>query len=233
MGDNIGWAGAPELSESDTNDAAFIVQQVLAHARQATIVKVLKVYPGTWSSQDNGTPDTIDVQPMIDQVNSQGTRQEHGTIYGVLCSRHHAGGNVVRNTPVVGDVGFMTVGDRDHSQLVENKGAQSAPGSNRRYSLSDGVYWGGIFTPKPNNTIDVSGGNVVVTTEGNVTATTSGDGKNISATTTGANSSINHLATGANSTITHVVQGPNSTINMQATGTNSTINMQAPTMNLS
>jgi len=194
MVDNIGWAGPPEAAESDLNDAVFVAQQIMAHARQATIVKVLAVHPGTWSTQNNGTPTTIDVQPMIDQVNSEGTRQAHGTIYGIICSRHHSGGNAIRNDPVVGDVGFMTVSDRDHSQLYQNNGAQSAPGSNRRFSLSDGIYWGGIFTPQPTNLIDISGGNVAVTSPGNISHTTTGNNTSISSIASGTGDSITHTA---------------------------------------
>jgi len=185
VADIIGFSGLAELSGLALADGIFISKQLLAHHRFATLVKVQAVYPG-----DNQTqPTMVDVLPIINQVNSVGTQQPHDTIYRIICARHHGGANAVLIDPAVGDVGWMSVGDRDHSKVVANQGQQSAPGSARTMSLSDGMFFGGIFTAAPTNYTDLRDGNHSSITNKSVKHTASGAGSTIvdTATDTGSN----------------------------------------------
>ena len=175
MSDDAAYGFAGEAQGEDLNNIQFLVDMEMARISTMKLVKVVAVYPGTYDSQTNGTPTTVDVKPMVDSVDSQGNRTAHGTIYGIISARHHAGGNAVMSDPQVGDVGIHMAMDRDISSLFANNGAQSAPGSSRRFDLADGVYHGGVWTPKPTNFVDLRGGNVKVTTQGNITHTAQGD----------------------------------------------------------
>ena len=62
-------------------------------------------------------------------------------------SRNQGGLNAIINDSVVGDIGFMSIADRDISAIKANDGAQSNPGSKRRHNLADGVYQRGMFNP--------------------------------------------------------------------------------------
>ena len=164
-----GYFGPPQGEE--LNNSQFMIDQATARVNVMHPVKVIAVYPGN----NANVPTTVDVQPMIDQVDPQGNRTPHGTIYGVPAARMHAGGNALLLDPVIGDVGMMHVADRDASSLFANGGAQSPPGSSRRHDMADGFYHGGLYTAKPTNFVDLRGGNMALTTQGNITHTAQGD----------------------------------------------------------
>jgi hypothetical protein len=105
-------------------------------------VKIIAVHGG-----GVGAAPTVDVQPLVNQMDGIGDKTDHGIIFGVPVQRSQGGGNSVINDPKVGDVGYMAVADRDISALKGNEGGQSNPGSFRRHSMSDGVYMGAILNP--------------------------------------------------------------------------------------
>ena len=84
----------------------------------------------------------IDVQPLVNQVNGDGTvTQPHGTVYRVTYYRYQNGIFAVYNDPVVGDIGHMVAADRDVSSVYANNAAAN-PGSRRKFDLADGTYFG-------------------------------------------------------------------------------------------
>jgi len=161
-----GFAGPPE--GDDLSNLLFLAKQQIARLRTVQVAKVLAVYPGGPSQQNSGRygPTTVDVQIMVDQVDANGTRTTHGTIYGLVVGRWHGGGNAILHDPVVGDVGVIHTSDRDISSVVANEGEQSAPGSGRRHDLSDAIYIGGLWTATPTNFVDLRNGNISITTPG-------------------------------------------------------------------
>ena len=125
---------------------SFMIQQALGAARFGTPVKIVKVHGG-----GVGPPPTVDVKPLIKMMDSRGNSSSHGTVYGIPVYRNQAGANVVINDPLVGDTGWLSVGDRDIQSFKNNNGAESNPGSSRRHSMSDGMYHAAIcmqVTPK-------------------------------------------------------------------------------------
>lgn len=139
-----GFYGQQGLTDagSDFNRHSFAIKQELGNVRTGMPVKVIAVHGG-----GIGAAPTVDVQPLINQIDGQGNSTPHGTIFGIPVSRSQGGGNAIINDPVAGDVGWMAVSDRDISSLKANAGAQSNPGSFRRFSPSDGVYHGAILNP--------------------------------------------------------------------------------------
>ena len=136
---HFGHAGRT-ANTSDFNALNFLIDQRLSQVRTAVPVKIIAVHGG-----GVGAPPAVDVQPLVNQRTGRNEKEDHGTIYGIPCSRAQGGGNAVINDPKVGDVGHMLVSDRDISALKANKGKQSNPGSARSHSLSDGVYHGAIL----------------------------------------------------------------------------------------
>jgi hypothetical protein len=122
------------------NALDFMMRQRLAYLRTAMPVKVIAVHGGGL----DGYP-TVDVQICVNQVDGVGTQKEHGTIYGIPCTRSHGGANAIINDPKVGDVGIMSMADRDISALKANNGEISNPGSRRMHDLADGIYHGTMF----------------------------------------------------------------------------------------
>lgn len=122
----------------------FLIQQVLAKVRTATIVKVIAV------SNDGGvTPvGTVDVQPLVQQVDGVGTVTDLQPVFDVPYLRMQGGTNAVILDPQVGDLGIAVFGDRDLSVVTATK-AKGAPGSARKHHLSDAMYLGGLLNGTP------------------------------------------------------------------------------------
>lgn len=137
----FGLLGIPD-GFGNFNSIQFQIEQLLRQLRTSIPVKVVAVHGGG----DAAAP-TVDVQPLVNQVDGVGNRTPHGVIYGIPCTRNQGGGNAIINDPAVDDVGLLTVSDRDISALKAAAGKASNPGSRRRHNLSDGVYVGAMLNP--------------------------------------------------------------------------------------
>ena len=118
---------------------SFMIQQALGAARFGTPVKIVAVHGG-----GVGPAPTVDVQPLVKMMDIKGNSSSHGTVYGIPVYRNQAGKNVIINDPLVGDTGWLSVGDRDIQSFKNNGGKESNPGSSRRNSMSDGIYHAAI-----------------------------------------------------------------------------------------
>lgn len=155
---------------TDFSVLAFIIKQALGKARTAIPVQVLAVHGG-----GVGPAPTVDVQPIINQIDGQGNATAHGKIFNVPVARIQGGKNAIIIDPQVNDIGLMVVSDRDISSAKANNGKVSNPGSYRRHNLADGTYVGAILMPgTPNQYIIINTAGVkVVDAHGNIIQTTS------------------------------------------------------------
>lgn len=154
----------------------FVIRQAVGRIRTATMVKVLAV-----SNSGGVSPvGTVDVQPLVQQVDGQGKVVDMPPLYGLPYFRIQGGANAVILDPQVGDIGLACFADRDQSAAVVTKDV-APPGSMRRHSLADGFYVGGFLNAAPTQYIQFntdgvtvhSGTKVVVTApEIDYTATT-------------------------------------------------------------
>lgn len=159
---------------SPYNADEFRINQKVREIRTGVPVKIIAVHGG-----GVGAAPTVDVQPMVNQIDGQGNATPHGIIYGLPVSRSQGGSAAIINDPVAGDVGHIIVSDRDTSALRANEGQQSNPGSYRTHDLSDGVYHGAMLNPAtPNRYINMNGpgisimdefGNSIVTSAAGIT----------------------------------------------------------------
>lgn len=127
---------------SDFNVFSFIVRQALGRVRTGIPVKVKTIHGG-----GVGAPPTVDVLPLVNQIDGVGNKTAHGTIFGIPVLRLQGGISALIIDPAVDDIGWLSVADRDISAVKANKGKQSNPGSYRRHNLADGVYVGAILNP--------------------------------------------------------------------------------------
>lgn len=172
MADSNGIAGQVGLTSgnSDRNTHHFQTKQAIAKTRSMMLVKVMAVHGGGL-----GPPPTVDVMPLVNQIDGQGNPTPHGTIYGIPVARNHGGDSAVINDPAVGDIGLHKIADRDIS-TVKSTSAQANPGSFRRNHPSDGVYHGAVCntaTPKQ-YVFFTSTGVVIADRSGNLIQTHSG-----------------------------------------------------------
>jgi phage baseplate assembly protein gpV len=131
MTNRTGFAGLSNALD-DFSRLQFVVQQMLNGLATATPVQVKAV-----------SGDTVDVQPMVHQVDGKDTGTPHSTIHGLPFFALQAGASIVRLTPRVGDIGIAVFCHNDISSVKANK-APALPASRRRYSWSDGIYLGGL-----------------------------------------------------------------------------------------
>jgi hypothetical protein len=147
--------GQQDLSSGNTpfNQLSFVIQQALAKMNVATLVQVQAIY----TTGPAGVVGTVDILPLVNQVDGAGVAVPHGTIFNVPYLRIQGGANAVIIDPVVGDIGFCVFADRDISS-VQATAAQGNPGSARRFDMADGLYLGGwCSTLTPANYLQING----------------------------------------------------------------------------
>ena len=126
------------------NNIRFAIEQALSRVQTATLVRIESC------TNDGGvTPvGTVNVTPLVNQVDGAGNAVPHVTIYNVPYLRIQGGANAVILDPQEGDIGLAVFGSRDLSKVISTK-AQANPGSFRQYDFSDGLYVGGMLNAVP------------------------------------------------------------------------------------
>lgn len=116
----------------------------------------------------------VDVLPLIQQQDSLNRPYPHQTIYSVPYLRIQGGTSAVIVDPKPGDIGFIVVSGRDHSNAIAAR-APAPPASARQYSLNDCVYVGGFLNDAPNQYVQFTDGGIRVVTPGKVEIEAQGD----------------------------------------------------------
>lgn len=140
----------PGDGSTDLNAIAAIVRQMIATLDTMKLVKVIASHPGT------GTPpsaSTVDVQPLVSQIDANGNPVPHGTVFGLQCWRSQGGPWAIILNPSVGDIGYVICADRDSSGVAGNPGQPVTPPSRRRMNVADGLYIGGCLNAVPKGTL--------------------------------------------------------------------------------
>jgi hypothetical protein len=159
-----GWQ-VPWDVNTPVNSVTFLVRQMMRRMNTMKLVKVQKVHGGGGAIAAAGT---VDVLPLVNQIDGNKNSTPHGTVMGVPWWRLQGGNGSVICDPVVGDVGYVVVSDRDISAVKKNTGAQSNPGSFRAFDLADAVYVGGLFGQNPTQYLAFAQGKIdLVDSNGN------------------------------------------------------------------
>jgi hypothetical protein len=149
----------PLSTASQYNALVFVIAQQLRKLNTVTLVKVIAVDTGA---------ETVDVQPLVNQMTGTGTSVPHGTIYGVPYFRLQGGANAVIIDPQPGDIGMAAFCSRDISSVKATKAA-ALPGSHRIFDFADGLYFGGMLNGTPTQTVAFAGGGITVTSPTKIT----------------------------------------------------------------
>lgn len=124
---------------SETARTEFIIRQMLNRMATATLVLVKAV---------NTDDLTVNVQPMVAQIDGAGTIMEHGTIFGVPVFTPRGGGSAVLLTPAVGDIGLAVFCHNDTTSVRASR-APAPPSTRRRFDWADALYFGGFLGGEP------------------------------------------------------------------------------------
>lgn len=152
--------GYGQQTPYDTTDPlaeiTFIVRQMISQLSTMKLVQVKAVHGGGLAPAG-----TVDVLPLVQQIDGNGNAQPHGIVPGLPWSRMQGGSNAIICDPVVGDIGYVIAADRDISSVKANL-KQSTPGSLRRFDIADGIYVGGCLNPKPTQYIQFTVTGIVI-----------------------------------------------------------------------
>lgn len=144
-------------SLTDTTDEysrmAFVVQSLLAQQASATLV-IVKAVEG----------ESVDVQPMVSQVDGAGNAIDHGIIHGLPVWRLQGGKSAVIVVPEVGDIGLAVFASSDISNVKRAK-EPTTPGSFRRNDWADGIYLGGLLNQTPTQFLRMDADGIKITAD--------------------------------------------------------------------
>lgn len=151
----------------EANAQAFLIRKLLSQTSTATLVKVLSCT----NSGGLSPVGSVNVIPMVTQIDGAGNSLAHGSLYGLPYFRLQGGSNAVIIDPVAGDIGIAVFADRDISSVTATK-EQAPPGSFRRFSMADGLYLGGFLNAVPTQYVQFisTGINLVSPTKVTITA---------------------------------------------------------------
>jgi GpV Apex motif len=148
----------PTSAATEYQALEFFVRQKLLKIQTATIVQVVGVAALGLGSVGG----TVDVLPLVNQVDGAGNAVPHVTLYARPYLRMQGGVNAVILDPVVGDFGLMVFCARDISSVIKSKQA-SPPGSGRIFDYADGIYVGGVglLNGVPENYVQFAAGGTI------------------------------------------------------------------------
>lgn len=156
----------PQSGANEFNAMTFLVKQILSTMHTATLVQVMQVTNiGTVAPVG-----TVDVQPLVNQLDGFGNAVPHGRLYKLPYSRVQGGSNAVILDPQVGDIGIAVFAERDISNIEATK-KQGNPGSARKFDMADGVYVATLWAQTPTRYIQFSGSGLNITAPDAITLT--------------------------------------------------------------
>lgn len=159
--------GRPLAAEADPQqDFNYIISRILGKRRTITIVQVVAVKESSGAGDHN--VGLVDVRPLVQEQDSAGGLYSHGILHNVPFFRLQGGGNAVVINPEVGDIGIAAICDRDITNVKATK-AEAAPGSDRRCSLDQALYIGGLLNGTPSQFIRFSKNGIEITSPKAVT----------------------------------------------------------------
>jgi len=154
----------PTDAANEFTKLQFVFLQLLRGLAGPTLVKVV-------ACSTNGAlapTGTVDVQPLVNQVDGAGTGVAHDVVYGVPYVRFQGQDSAVILDPQPGDIGVAVFASRDISAVVAAKGPAN-PGSRRVYDFADGLYLGAVLGATPTQYVRFYAGGVDVVSPGTVT----------------------------------------------------------------
>ena len=189
----------PFTGSSLRNVIEFVARQlVFGQVDTSSLVQVVAVHGG-----GVGPVGTVDVQPLVNQVDGAGNGTPHGTVYGLPYIRLQGGSGAVICDPVEGDVGQAIYCSSDIStvkatpqETLAGGGQTFNPGSFRRFSMSDGLYLGGTLNGTPTSYIQIVDGQVIVSASNGACVTTIGPSGVVVGGTNGNLSTTGNLSAG-------------------------------------
>lgn len=143
---------------------AFIIMKLLRGVHTCGLVRVLEVQP------TSGKVGFVKVQPLVQDVDTNGVVLPQTPIYNVPYFRYQAGTSAVIMDPAINDIGLAMFAENDITNVKQTL-AQGAPATARVYNTGDALYIGGVLNPDPTQWIKFQpgGAGIDIVSPGEVT----------------------------------------------------------------
>ena len=143
----------------DYNALIYIINSVVKKVNTSDLVRVLSV---------NAENKTISAIPIIKNADAEGDAIDENPIFGIRYFQWQFGGNAIKGTPEVGDIGLIVTCKKDISS-PESGVVQTY----REYCPSDSIYIGGIFglNQEPTQFIEFTENGINITSPKDITLT--------------------------------------------------------------
>lgn len=146
----------PTVQTSDAEAFSFNFHRILSGKFFIRPVQV--------SAVKGVAPDlTVDILPLITGEDISGGMIENSVIFNCPVFRLQRGNSAVIMDPVVGDIGYAAVCDKDMT-IVRASKSQSLAGGKRDHSMSDAIYMGGFLNAQPDQYIEFANGSINLVT---------------------------------------------------------------------
>lgn len=142
----------------------FVIQQLMGGMATATIVRVV----ACTNDGDLSPAGTVDVLPLVNMLTGDSVAFGHEVLHGLPYSRLQGGDNAVIIDPKVNDLGIAVFASRDISAVVKSK-SQANPGSARQFSMSDGMYIGGLLNGAPTQYVQFTDTGITIKSPSKIT----------------------------------------------------------------
>ena len=158
---------SPADWQNPYNAQLAVIWSVLSKVATTTLVQVKAV---TTSGADSAVG-FVDIQPLVSQVDGA----NNVNAYDVPIShcpyfRLQGGANAIILDPQVGDIGIAVFADRDITGVVQTQAA-APPGSGRMFSMSDGLYLGGVLNGVPSQYVQFNASGITINSPNAITLT--------------------------------------------------------------
>lgn len=152
----------------------FIVESILSRVATSTLVRVESC------TNDGGLSPWgfVNVQPVVSQLSGNSVAVQHGKLFRLPYMRLQGGANAVIIDPAPGDIGLAVFCSRDVSSMKDQGNIDQVksgsirgvpPPSGRQYSMSDGIYLGGMLNGAPTQLIRFSADGIEVVSTTKIT----------------------------------------------------------------
>jgi hypothetical protein len=149
---------------SEFNAQQYMIRALMSKLCTATLVQVVKVT----SAGADAVAGTVDLQPLVNQIDATGTGAPLAVVYQVPYFRLQGGANAVIIDPQVNDIGIAIFASRDISAVIQS-GKQSNPTCFRQYDMSDALYLGGVLNGVPAQFVQFNSSGITITTTNAIT----------------------------------------------------------------
>lgn len=149
------------------NAMEFLIRNVIQGLVNTAIPVIVTAVDAGGASEPTGY---VTVKPLVCQVDGFGETLDPAELFRVPYARVQGGVAALVIDPVVGDVGLAVFAKSDCSNVAQMQSQPVQPGSFRKFSMSDGFYFGGFLNRAPSVYIEVKQDqSIVITASGGVT----------------------------------------------------------------